>query len=211
MEDPSTAALLDRFGSGETAAFAELVHRYEAPLLRHARALLGPGGPYEDAVQDAFMKLAQAPPELPSEVRGDPAREHGHLAAWLHRVTRNHCMDTMRSETRRKAREQERSADEATTGGLATVEESDTRAAVERKLGELPEDQREVLVLRLLGDKSYREIAEITGRKVGTVGWLISMGLKALSRELAPLLGSTGAATNSTHTGGLNVARGEMS
>ncbi len=45
-----------------------------------------------------------------------------------------------------------------------------------------------MLVLRLLGEKSYREIADITGKKVGTVGWLISVGLKALSQELEPLL-----------------------
>ena len=45
-----------------------------------------------------------------------------------------------------------------------------------------------MLVLRLLGDKSYREIADITGKKIGTVGWLVSVGLKALSAELAPLL-----------------------
>ena len=51
-------------------------------------------------------------------------------------------------------------------------------------LARLPEDQREVLVLRLFGERSYREIAEITGRKVGTIGWLVSVGMKALAREL---------------------------
>ena len=42
-------------------------------------------------------------------------------------------------------------------------------------------------MLRLFDEKSYAEIAEITGRKVGTVGWLISVGMKALAEELAPL------------------------
>jgi DNA-directed RNA polymerase specialized sigma24 family protein len=46
-----------------------------------------------------------------------------------------------------------------------------------------------VLVLRLFDDKSYAEIAAITGRKVGTVGWLISVGMKALAEELSPLAG----------------------
>jgi RNA polymerase sigma-70 factor (ECF subfamily) len=58
---------------------------------------------------------------------------------------------------------------------------------VEAELQKLPGDQREVLVLRLLGERSYKEIAEITGKKVGTVGWLVSEGLKALSANLAPL------------------------
>jgi len=71
---------------------------------------------------------------------------------------------------------------------LAAVEATDTRSAVERSLAALPDDQREVIALRLLGDKSYAEIATITGRKAGTVGWLISVGMKALARELSPLM-----------------------
>ena len=44
-------------------------------------------------------------------------------------------------------------------------------------------------MLRLLGERSYKEIAAITGKKVGTIGWLVSVGLKALAAELAPLVG----------------------
>ena len=98
-------------------------------------------------------------------------------------------MDTLRADRRRQHREGEAAPEHSVTdGGLKGVEAEDTRAAVQRSLDKLPQDQREVLVLRLLGEKSYSEIADITGRKVGTVGWLISVGLKALTRELAPLL-----------------------
>ena len=57
-----------------------------------------------------------------------------------------------------------------------------------RELARLPVDQREVLVLRLLDERSYKEIAEITGKKIGTVGWLISVGLKELGQRLGPLM-----------------------
>jgi RNA polymerase sigma factor (sigma-70 family) len=97
-------------------------------------------------------------------------------------------LDILRSEKRRRRREALAAADEATAGGAERVEQEDTVRAVERGLERLPEAQREVLVLRLVGERSYREIAEITGRKVGTVGWLISEGLKALSHELAHLV-----------------------
>ena len=73
--------------------------------------------------------------------------------------------------------------------GQRAVDQADTREAVLRGLDALPVDQREVLTLRLLEGHSYREIAELTGRKAGTIGWLVSVGLEALSRELAPLLG----------------------
>jgi RNA polymerase sigma-70 factor (ECF subfamily) len=193
MDGPSDGALLLALERGDATAFSELVLRYQASLLRHARALLGVrggfGGGCEDVVQDVFLKLLEQPPKLPTEVRGDRERERSHLASWLHTVTRNGCMDTLRSETRRKRREEEAAASEVVRGeradGAFTVEQADTRAAVEKSLERLPEDQREVLVLRLLGERSYKEIAAITGKKIGTVGWLVSEGLKSLSKELA--------------------------
>ena len=218
-ETVSEAALLDRYHAGDTGAFAELVRRHQGPLLRHAQGLLGPGSAYEDTVQEAFLKLAQNAPVLPEEVLGDPGAEHAQLGAWLHKVTRNLCMDVMRSETRRRRREQDVAAHEAVEGGIGdggigTVEADDTRGAVEQSLGRLPQDQCEVLVLRLLGEKSYREIAEITGKKIGTVGWLVSVGLKALSAELMPLLAGTPQTASREVAGpgmGFGLVRGEQS
>jgi RNA polymerase sigma-70 factor (ECF subfamily) len=194
MDGPSDGALLLALERGDATAFAELVQRYQASLLRHARALLGvgggSGGGFEDVVQEVFLKLLEEPPKLPAEVQGDRERERSHLAAWLHTVTRNGCMDTLRSESRRKRREEQAAVGEAASferagGGAAEVEQADTRAAVERSLERLPADQREVLVLRLLGERSYQEIAAITGKRIGTVGWLISEGLKSLAKDLA--------------------------
>ena len=179
----SDAELLADWRAGTGGAFTELVKRHQTSLLHHARSLLG-ATEADDAVQEAFLKLAEKPPA----VEGDHEASRKQLSSWLHRVTRNLCMDAMRSETRRKRREERAASSEATGGGIDAVETSDTREAVERGLQRLPEAQREVLVLRLLGDKSYREIAEVTGRKVGTVGWLISEGLKQLSGELAHLV-----------------------
>ncbi len=194
MDDYSEATLLDRYRAGDSGAFAALVRRYQGPLLRHAEGLLGSGTSCEDVVQEAFIRLARQPPTLADEVLGDPRAEGAQLASWLHKVTRNLCMDLLRSEGRRKRRERDTATAEAVEGGLSSVEADDTCAAVRRSLERLPGDQREVLVLRLLGDKSYREIADVTGKKVGTVGWLISVGLKALAGELAPLLEGRGVA-----------------
>jgi RNA polymerase sigma-70 factor (ECF subfamily) len=188
LESASDGELLRRHRKGDARAFTELVHRHESCLLQHARALLGVGSGYEDVVQDTFLKLAQVPPSIPSEAEGDERLERAHLMSWLHKVTRNGCMDAMRSETRRRRREHEAAVVEGTDGELSSIEEHDTRAVVKREIEKLPADQREVLVLRLIGDRSYKEIAEITGRKIGTVGWLVSVGLKALGEKLEPLL-----------------------
>jgi RNA polymerase sigma-70 factor (ECF subfamily) len=211
MTEVSQAQLLDSYRAGDASAFGELVALHQSSLLRHAHGLLGSGSIYEDVVQEALLKLAQSPPDLPAEVLGDPRREHAQLSSWLHKVTRNLCMDVMRSETRRKRREHDVALDEVHEGGLATVEARDTRAAVEQTLGALPHDQREVLVLRLLGEKSYKEIAEITGKKIGTVGWLVSVGLKALGRELAPLLHGAHANDEAPDSArSLRLAQGEV-
>lgn len=207
IDDLSEAQLLERYRAGHTDAFEALVRRHQGPLLRHALGLLG-AGPAEDVVQEAFLRLAQQTPDLPEEVVGDARAERAALASWLHKVTRNLCMDLLRSESRRKRREHEVAPGEAAGGGFERVELSDTRDAVSRSLERLPEDQREVLVLRLLGEKSYKEIAAITGKKIGTVGWLVSVGLKALASELAPLLG--GAPGDDSRASGLTPARGEL-
>lgn len=103
-------------------------------------------------------------------------------------------MDTLRSETRRRRREEAAAGFEgAHDAGLARVDEGDTRDAVRRELEKLPADQREVLVLRLVAERSYKEIAEITGKKIGTVGWLISVGLQELGARLGPIVATEAA------------------
>lgn len=182
--EPGDAELLGRWRGGDPSGFELLVRRYEGPLLRHARTLLRHGGGAEDTVQEAFLRLAKTPPDLEGREDVPVDRE---LSAWLHRVTRNLCLDVMRSEQRRRAREAER-ASEANAVEAREVEALDTRSAVEHSISSLPDDQREVVSLRLLEECSYAEIASITGRNVGTVGWLISVGMKALARDLSPLM-----------------------
>ena len=211
-DDLGDGSLLEAFLAGRSGAFELLVRRHETALLRHARSILGDGGAWEDTVQEVFLKLAQNPPTLPPEARRSDEVARSHLAAWLHTVTRNACMDAIRNETRRKSRE--RQAAEAGAGRVEPepAADRDMREAVETSLAKLPDDQREVLVLRLLGERSYREIAQITGRKVGTVGWLVSVGLKTLGRDLAPILDTFSPGSTQARSGdSLDLACGEAS
>lgn len=217
MNDASDGRLLSDWRERrDPAAFSALVHRHQDALLRQARGLLGTGSTYEDVVQEVFLKLAHEELRLTAEASGDPDAERRQLLGWLHTVTRNACMDAIRSETRRKRRERDAALPDRAEGGLRRVDAEDTRSVVERELQKLPVDQRDVLVLRLLADRSYREIAEITGKKVGTVGWLISEGLKRLAEQLAPVLAMEGGRgqTGGTATGmgltGSDGAQGGM-
>ena len=69
---------------------------------------------------------------------------------------------------------------------------------MERGLERLALPEREVLVLNLLGGRSFREIATITGRELDVVGQLASTGLAALADELGPLLAPRAPATLTT-------------
>lgn len=198
MSEHTDGELLRRWGQGESIAFTALVKAHEGPLLRHAQALLGLSGLWEDAVQETFLRLAKSPPSLPERVLGDAETERSVLSSWLHKVTRNCCMDTLRAERSRRRREQDAAARESSSGGLECVEGRDTRQAVQSAMANLPQDQREVLTLRLLGERTYAQIAEITGKKKGTIGWLISTGLAALSRSLEPMLGLEGTPAGAT-------------
>lgn len=202
---PTDSQLLTDWNNGDPGAFSALVRRFQDPLLRHARGLVGWGGPYEDVVQEVFLKLAREPLD-PSIFRGDEHERGKQLAAWLHTATRNACMNIIRSENSRKSRERAVAPREAITGGQARVDAADTRDRVEEAIGRLPVDQREVLILRLLAGRSYREIAEVTGRKVGTVGWLISQGLKSLEGMLSPLMEAESKSASKPNT----VGTGEM-
>jgi len=186
---PSDHRLLDEFvQEGSTVAFTTLVDRYQGILLRYVRVLLGSATATrmaDDIVQETFLRLARTPPLPPGETDVDARGGRVHLSAWLHTVARNRAMEVLRSETRRQNRERTAAPTESQDSGVGA---RDTRSAVEEGLLHLPADQREVLVLRLLQEKSYRDIATLTGRKIGTVGWLISEGLRTLSARLAPVL-----------------------
>jgi RNA polymerase sigma-70 factor (ECF subfamily) len=213
MDELSDGQLLATWQGGDPGAFEHLVRRHEAALLRHARSMLGDLRSGEDVVQEVFLRLIQRPPTIPDTARGDARAESAVLSSWLHQVTRNLCMDTQRGERRRRKREEEVASRETIAGSQNRVEAADTRAAVERGLEKLPAQQREVLVLRLFGDRSYQEIAAITGRKVGTVGWMISVGLKALATELEGLMGKEGQASRAIGPQAARVTslRGEVS
>jgi len=87
-------------------AFAELVRRYSGLVYSVAKRRLAHGTLAEDITQIVFIRFANTPPNV---------KNHSELAAWLHRTTLNVTIDTLRSETRRRTREEEAAAMETVT------------------------------------------------------------------------------------------------
>jgi RNA polymerase sigma-70 factor (ECF subfamily) len=145
---------------------------FEAVILPHldaaytlARYLMRDPHDAEDAVQDACLRALR----YFDTFRGGDAR------AWLLAIVRNRCL-SLRDERRGRG---DRSAvvfDETLHSDESGAESADaatlrmaTREALDDALRRLPEEFREVIVLRELQEMSYREISEITGVPIGTV------------------------------------------
>lgn len=159
-------ALLDR----DESAWRALHEREFSFLYRFALGLGADTGLAEDAVSESFARLVTALPRL--ELAGP-----GALRAWLLVVCRNYVRDQMR-KGRRIAGEL---PDEIASGIDPT-----TRAALSAALAQLPESQREVIVLRFVTGLPTREVAEITGRGIEAVESLQHRALQALRRSLGP-------------------------
>jgi RNA polymerase sigma factor (sigma-70 family) len=125
----------------------------------------------EDTLQEAFLKLSDE-----ALLQAKPDHEVG---AWLRRVGMNLAFNRLRSAKRAYARLErvgrlDRLDEEAVDSELSgTVVRKEERAAVRRALAEVPERQRECLLLRHSG-YSYAEIAETVGIAVGSVGVLLA-------------------------------------
>src|SRR5437762_3048042 len=160
--------------SSAPTRFDSLFERFYTELFGLVYRVLGDRMETEDTLQEAFLKLADD-----AVLQGRPDPEVG---AWLRRVAVNLAFNRLRSAKRAQARLErvgrlERRDEEPTDSellgpsGLAMREEE--REAVRRALAEVPERQRECLLLRHSG-YSYAEIALTLGLAVGSVGVLLA-------------------------------------
>src|SRR5205823_2242438 len=107
----------------------------------------------EDVVQEAFCRLASHEPPPVNPV------------AWLYAVTRNLADKQRRSDQRRRQREEDRTASEASDDAPPDpLEIAEVAAAVE----ELPDELREVLVARIWGALSLEEVGRLCGISTAT-------------------------------------------
>jgi RNA polymerase sigma-70 factor (ECF subfamily) len=167
-------------GSGATR-FDTLFQRFYSELFGLVYRVLGDRMDTEDTLQEAFLKLAD---DAVLQSRPD-----GEVGAWLRRVAINLAFNRLRSARRARARLErvgrlERSDEEAIDGDLlgpaGLVVRQEERAAVRRALVEVPERQRDCLLLRHSG-YSYAEIATTLGIAIGSVGVLLARAELAFS------------------------------
>jgi len=161
----------------DRVAFGALYRRYLDRVYGYAYYLLGDHHDAEDATERTFVAALAAI---------DGFRDTGStFRAWLFRIAHNELANTLRARGRERTGRLDAGPEPGDTADLLheLTREEDARR-VRRALDRLPEDRRQVLVLRFVDELSAREIGEVLDRSEGAVRVLQHRALRDLAREL---------------------------
>jgi len=178
--DPlSDDALLVLYARGDADAARVLTGRHLGRVFGFAARLLGDRAEAEDVAQEAMLRMWR--------VAGDWRAGEAQFSSWLYRVTVNLCTDRQRKAQRRRTEALEEGAEPADPAqgvveGLLQRERAD---ALQAALADLPERQRQAVVLRHIEGLSNPEIAAILEVGVEAVESLTARGKRALTVALA--------------------------
>ena len=163
-------AVIRRVQRGDANAFEYLVAAYEKNVYNLALRMTGSPEDAEDMAQEAFLKAYSSL----GSFRGDSK-----FSVWLYRIVSNVCLDFLRRQKKRQSfslsmEDDDGEQTELELPDLSCLPEEElekklTRDAVHRGLAQLPEDARQILLLREIQGLSYEEIGETLGLEPGTV------------------------------------------
>jgi RNA polymerase sigma factor (sigma-70 family) len=136
------------------AAFRELARRHVDLTYSVALRILRDPHLAQDVTQAVFVALAQNAAQLAS---------HPVLSGWLHRATRNVAAQTVRSEVRRRAREQEAATMNELLSPTAEPAWDQIAPQLDAALAELDDLDRDAVLLRYFEKKSAQEMGDILG------------------------------------------------
>ncbi|MEO9515557.1 MAG: RNA polymerase sigma factor [Paracoccaceae bacterium] len=170
--------LLQRYAAGDRSAARMLTARLTPVVFAQAYRGLGNQADAEDVTQDALMRLWRHAPDW----RMGEAK----VTTWLYRVTANLCTDKLRKRIRSGPSLDEIAEPADPTPSVETTLQNVSRQkALEDALDELPERQREAVVLRHIEGLNNPDIANRLDVSVEAVESLLARGKRALKSALA--------------------------
>jgi RNA polymerase sigma-70 factor, ECF subfamily len=171
LPDPSPAELA-RATQGDVQAFKLIVERYQGMVYSVAYNVLGSHTDAEDAAQEAFLRCYR---KL-SQFRGAAT-----FSTWLFRLALTAAVDYKRRERRRPEPVE---VPDVVDAAAPALDEGASAATIVGALRDLPYDYRVPTVLRDIYGLPYQEIAEVTGRPLGTVKVMVHRGRASLRLRL---------------------------
>jgi RNA polymerase sigma-70 factor (ECF subfamily) len=180
-----------RFQRGDRTAFTQLVRRHQAHLFNFALRQLGAQAVAEEVVQDAFVRVVQSASEFKHEAR---------FTTWVYTIVRNLCVDQLRRRALRRhpSLDAPRTSPKGEENGPTLLEQTaDPRSSAEREATDtelreriiraveaLPEEQREVFLLREFSNLPFKDISIVTGVPENTVKSRMRYALERLQQAL---------------------------
>jgi len=179
MDTQTTDAnLIRRYLAGQDRAFDKLFKRYERPLFSFILRFVRDREGAEDLFQQTWMKVIKALPQY---------EERGSFSSWLFGIANNCCVDHARKKTRSKV------DDLTSSEGLDrlpnphpnpedTVIRKEQKAWLEQAVEQLPQEQKQVVLMRLFGQLPFKEIARVVNCPLNTVLGRMHYALKNLRK-----------------------------
>lgn len=167
LSNSNDTQLVHAFRNGDNRALEILIERYRDKIFSTILFIIKDKYLAEDLFQDAFIKIIDT-------IRNDRYTEEGKFLPWAIRIAHNLCVDYFRKIKRAPA---VKTSDDNDIFELYNFTEDaadknlvqeETQERIRLILNLLPQEQREVIVLRHYADLSFKEIAEITSCSINT-------------------------------------------
>ncbi|MCE2510593.1 MAG: sigma-70 family RNA polymerase sigma factor [Alphaproteobacteria bacterium] len=179
--------------NGDAASYEWLIRAHGGRMLAVARRILRNEADAQDCVQDAFMRAFQ---------KIDSFEERASIGSWLHRIVVNAALMKLRQKTRRKETAIEDHLAEFDAQGMrkdgdsvllrqpdAILESRETRTIVRRAIDGLPEDFRNIILLRDIEEYDTLETADLLDLSPSATKTRLHRARAALKKRLEKLLG----------------------
>jgi RNA polymerase sigma-70 factor (ECF subfamily) len=189
LSDPPDESLLAAYRAGDSRAFEVLLVRYRGPIFNFLLRSARDRGRAEELYQDVWLKVI----ERCDEFRGDAK-----FSTWLYAIARNLCIDHQRKMKFRGHASLDapeprsgQSAGSRVPGSGPSTEQLAGGGLVRERIADavegLPEDQREVFLLRQLQGLAFKEIADVVGAPTNTVKSRMRYAIERLQNTLSDL------------------------
>ncbi len=183
MTRQQESELINKVLDGDRSAFEELVLDNQDKVYSLALKITKNHDDALDAAQEVFLKAYT----YLASFRGD-----SRFSVWLYRLTYNHCLDLVRARKRRPTvsitaqNEEEDDMDfpDSRPSPQKLAENKELRLAIAKAVDELPEEQRQVFILREFNDYDYSAIAQELDINIGTVKSRLSRARKKIAADL---------------------------
>jgi RNA polymerase sigma-70 factor (ECF subfamily) len=160
--------LIQRFIKGEQSCFEQLIHRHKNKVFAYISLYIRDQALAEDLFQDTFVKVIQS-------VKAGKYQDNGKFISWVMRIAHNLIIDHFRRvKQMNTVSNDDYESDLFNSKKLAesTIEDDMIKRQIQKDvrkmISQLPDDQREVVILRHYAGLSFKEIADITDVSINT-------------------------------------------